>query len=90
MWDNNIPITDYKIQTDEVDSLVEIEIHSALRLFSHQVKYVYCRAVTPNSPHEIASVKITLDDFIPRIDRYYEKIFIMAERYFAGKKFLAI
>jgi hypothetical protein len=34
--------------------------------------------------------RVKISDFVPRVDNYYLKIFITAQQYFAGSKYLSI
>lgn len=78
------PISSYQIQKEEVKTIVQIPISEGLQLFSGEST----SAQGLNIRHQLS--QYTLQDFLPRTSTYYLKIFIMAERYFAGKKHLAI
>ena len=85
------PLEDYTLQEEEVSGLIEIEIKDGLRLFSNEVEVVDCKSVfVENGKKTTQTYHLHVSDFIERIDPYYYKIFIMAERYFEGKKYLSI
>ena len=88
----NKPLSEYKLQHDEVSGLVQMRIKEGLELFSGEREKVQITGYQANATGELATVdtEITVDDIIPRIDPYFYKIFIMAERYFEGKKHLSI
>ncbi len=76
-----------------MEGLVEIAITDGLRLFSGESEKATARGVEWNSASEKwnnIQLEIGISDVIPRVDPYYFKIFIMAERLLAGKKFLSI
>ena len=88
---NNSPLTEYELQENEVSGLVEVEIGDGLNLFTGEVEKVKCNAIFIENGKRIERVvDVSVDDFIPRIESYYLKVFIMAERFFEGKKGLAI
>ena len=84
---DNTPLNDYSFNDGEVAGLVEIEIADGLNLCSQKKKNIPCRVFRNN---QIREENITFEQFIPRIDSYYYKVFIMAERYFQGNEFLSI
>lgn len=77
-------LSSYQIQKEEVKTIVQIPINEGIKLFSGEST----SAQGLDIHHQLSSY--TLQDFLPRASTYYLKIFIMAERYFAGKKYLAI
>lgn len=84
-------LNEYKLQVEEVSGLVEIDIQDGLSLFSGEVDQLKCKAVqfVGGKPIQI-ECKINKDSVIPRLDFYYLKMFIMAERYLSGNKLVAI
>ncbi len=88
---NDTPIEDYRLQDGEVAGLVEIEISDGLRLCASEIDNVTCKVLRKrNGINVIDYMPITFNQFIPRIDSYYYKIFIMAQRYFQGNYYLSI
>jgi hypothetical protein len=84
-------LTEYRLQAEEVSGLAEISIENGIRLFGGEVASIQVPAVrVTSSGFERLTWEVTAEDVIPRLDRYYLKVFIMAERYFRGEKFLAI
>jgi len=89
--EDNTPLIQHNLQVDEVSALVEIQVEDGLHLFSGEVEYVNCNALfIENGEKKLGYMKVCADDFIFRIDPYYLKVFIMADRYFKGEKYLAI
>jgi isopentenyldiphosphate isomerase len=84
-------MSEYRLQADEVSGLVEISVSDGLRLFGGETEVIEAPAVrvTPEGQQEMVW-RVRAEDVIPRLDRYYLKVFIMAERYFAGSPYLAI
>lgn len=73
----------YTPSLDEVEGLVEIDLSDGLKLFSGEVDKVKASGMEYDKPSDSwksVSIDITNDMFIPRVDSYYYKIFIMAER----------
>ena len=82
----NQPLAQYSYQADEISGLVKLSIEDGLRLFSGEVEQVTAEA----AGFEQDTVQVTLDDFIPSLDQYGYKAFILAKRYFDGEKHLLI
>ena len=91
MLHDDTPLDQYTLQEGEVAGLVQIEILDGLRLCAHEIDSVPCMIFRPckDSVH-VEQSTVKFDQFIPRIDSYYYKIFIMAERYFEGSHYLSI
>lgn len=87
------PISDYELDLEEVEGLVEINISDGLKLFSGEASQVEARGVEYDRAQaqwrNITKI-VTQQSFIPRIDPYYYKIFIMADLLVKGYKHLAI
>ena len=81
----------YKLQEDEVSGLVEMNLVDGLRFVFRETQTVSCKA-TRIVAGNIESFRrnITTLDMIPRVDPYYLKIFIMAERFLEGARYLSI
>lgn len=84
-------LQDYRLQVEEVSGLVEIRISDGLKLFSGEVVEVTANVVRISDGGLEAFVrKVSLDQLIPRVDPYYLKVCIMAERFLSGDEYLAI
>lgn len=84
---------EYNLDLDEVEGLVEIKIQDGLSLFSGEFDSVIAKGVEFNkekNEFEPIEISVDLNSFIPRVDLYYYKIFIMADRLLKGEKYLAI
>lgn len=91
MLHNDMPINQYILQEEEVAGLVQIDVCDGLRLCAHEVKRVPCTIYKPvKNGVNIEQSTVEFGQFIPRIDSYYYKVFIMAERYFEGNGYLSI
>lgn len=91
MLRNDTPMDRYMLQEGEVAGLVQIEVSDGLRLCAHEADSIPCTVFKP-SRTGVAVEQSTVEfrQFIPRIDSYYYKIFIMAERFFNGSHYLSI
>lgn len=91
MLRDDMPLEQYTLQENEVAGLVQIEIDDGLRLCAKEVESVPCTVLKSDKKGTyIMESKVEFSQFISRIDSYYYKIFIMAERYFEGKRYLSI
>jgi isopentenyldiphosphate isomerase len=81
----------YKLQDDEVSGLVEMSISDGLQLFSGEAESVTCKATRiEGGKVRSFSRAVKSTDMIPRVDSYYFKVFIMAERMLEGARYLSI
>jgi isopentenyldiphosphate isomerase len=84
---------DYKMDPEEVEGLVEIAVPDGLALFAGETETASARGVewdkAANTWNSI-EMDVAVKDVIPRVDPYYLKIFIMAQRLLAGDKYLSI
>lgn len=86
-------VTEYKPDPQEVDGLVEIKIEDGLKLFSGELTEIkakgieYCQS---SKKYVEVEILISINSFIPRVDSYYYKMFILAKLYLHGDKHLAI
>lgn len=88
---NNTPIDSYVFEDGEVAGLVQMKVRDGLKLCAGEVESVHCKVVRKiNGEMSISNADIEFKQLIPRIDSYYYKIFIMAERYFTGNRYLSI
>lgn len=90
LLENSLPPSGYTLKEDEVTGLVEIEVRDGVKLFSNEVKSIKARGVSIETGKKERTFDVSVSDIIPRIDRYYLKIFIMTERYFQGLKHFGI
>jgi len=84
---------DYEFVDGEVEGLVKISIEEGLALFSGKVNEVMAHGIEwiPETKEYVPiSIPVNRDLFIPRIDSYYYKIFIMAKLFLQGETCLAI
>ncbi len=84
---------DYPMDPTEVEGLVEIQISDGLRLFSDQTDSVPAIGVEWDMERKEwnqIEMPVKIADFIPRVDPYYYKIFIMARGLLHGDPYLSI
>ena len=93
LLEKNLKPSEYNLDLNEVEGLVEVSISDGLDLFSGKSDKVLSTGVEYASEvggwNEI-QLYLTKESFIPRIDHYYYKIFMLADRYLKGDKHLAI
>ncbi len=82
------PPAEYRLQESELSGIVEISVSHGLSLFSGASARV--PAWEWDLAGDPARIEVSVDDFIPRIDPYYYKMFILANRLFCGERHLAI
>jgi isopentenyldiphosphate isomerase len=79
---------DLKLQKEEVEAVLEMEVADGIRLFSGQVGKVPCPLFGPAGVRQIL---VTAAEFVPCLDNYYLKLLLLAQRYFNGEReFLVI
>ncbi len=77
-----------KLQQEEVEGLLEMELVSGIALFSGKAGHVACSLRTGKSAFR--SAVVSADEFVPCLDNYYVKLLILARRYFAGERNLFV
>jgi isopentenyldiphosphate isomerase len=86
---NDQKTTDYSLNPETSEGLTIISIDEGVRLWSEETSSIEASFFEAKSEEE-SSVSISKNDFLPRIDPYYYKIFILAKRFLAGDKYLVI
>lgn len=92
LLESNIPLEDYRLQPDEVTGIVQIDIQDGIRLFAGEIDRIHASGhqVDEQGVKRRIEMEVSAKDIIPRVDRYYLKVCMMAERYFEGSPYLAI
>jgi len=92
LLESNIPLEAYRLKTDEVTGLFQMELSEGMKLFANEVEAIPVRGIEVDEKGMMSRIEISIskEDIVPRLDSYYLKIFIMAERYFQGKRYLSI
>lgn len=84
---------EYHMDPSEVEGLVQIKIGDGLKLFCGEVDQVPAEGVKwlkeKNTWNKIR-INVRISDFVPRVDPYYFKIFIMAKALISKEKYLSI
>ncbi|MEO0127647.1 MAG: NUDIX hydrolase [candidate division WOR-3 bacterium] len=83
----------YNLDPSEVEGLVQIKINDGLKLFGGEVDKVTAEGIEWSKDTQKwrkIKIEVSSTDFIPRIDPYYYKIFIMAKLVLAGEKYISI
>jgi len=88
---DDTPLAEYHLQEEEVDGIYELDIADALAFFSDDTQTItvegYKRTDNGLTPEKMS---VKLENFTPRSKWLWLKIFIMAERYLNGEKYLAV
>lgn len=88
--EDNKTLSEYKMQEAEVDGVFEVTVENGLKLFSKEVNEIQIKGFERGSATAITKT-VTLDNFLIRVGpMHYVKLFIMAERFLKGKKYLAV
>lgn len=88
-----LELDQYKVDVSEVTGLAEIQIGDGLSLFSGEKNSI---RIVGREFHKSSATWLKFErdvgcnDFIPRVDPYYYKIFILVSRALAGDRHLAI
>lgn len=76
------------LQEEELDSVIELDVDSGIRLFSGKEQSVPCLLRRTGKPEE--RVNISADEFVPCLDTYYLKMLLLARRYLNGERELLV
>ena len=86
-------IDNFKMAPLEVAAVVKIKVEDGLKLFAGEIDSVKAEGVVFDE-EQGKNVKqefvLKAEDFLPRKDKYYAKIFAIADLYFKGYKYLYI
>jgi isopentenyldiphosphate isomerase len=73
-----------KLQKEEVEAVLEVELASGIGLFSGRENRVEgMLAKADGVPNKIG---VTAGEFVPCLDNYYLKLLLLAKRYFEGER----
>jgi isopentenyldiphosphate isomerase len=85
LYDSPYALGDFVLQPAEVSGILKISAEDGLRLFSGkaaEIAAVGC--LYEDGIKSISKICITAEDFVPRVNDYYRKIFTVAKDYFSG------
>ncbi|MBA6262206.1 NUDIX domain-containing protein [Colwellia sp. Bg11-12] len=86
-------VNEYKPDPEEVDGLIEISIEDGLKLFSGDLTEIKAKGIEfckETEDYREIEIPVSINNFIPRVDSYYYKMFILAKLYLQGDKHLVI
>ncbi|MDE0874527.1 MAG: hypothetical protein OSA88_11715, partial [Acidimicrobiales bacterium] len=85
------PLTDYVLQTAEVDAVFDAPIEDLLTLFAGDASTIELAGVEHAGSENMGevSVRASLADFVPG-QNYWVTLFIMCDRFLRGERPLAI
>lgn len=84
---DNTPLDQYTLQPEEVDGVYELDINDGFKLFNDEVKEVSMQGFSRERAM-LETITVTKANFVKRSSSYYNKLFIMAERFINGEKYL--
>lgn len=91
LYDSPYSLDQYQLQEQELDGIFEVSVKDGIQLFTGETDRVQAKGLLlQNGAQTLVEQLISVSDFIPRIDNYYLKIFIMADLYFKGYPYLSI
>jgi isopentenyldiphosphate isomerase len=73
-----------RLQQEEVDGLLEMEVEAGIELFSNRKHQIECSYRMGDAV--LKPTLVSADQFVPCIDNYYCKLLLLARRYFAGER----
>jgi len=80
------PLAHYVYQKEELAGLIALDVDAGLRLFDHTISEMSAPTVGLGQ----STVSISLNDFVPTIDRYFHKILVLTKRCLDGEDHLLI
>jgi len=80
----NVQPEDITLQTEEVDSLVELDIELGIKLFSREIPQAEGRFYKSGS--EAGLGEVSVEEFVPCLDNYYLKLLLLSQRYIGGER----
>ncbi len=91
----DLPLTDFSPNADEVEGLIEASSADLLKLFHRQRLgdqefTITARQSSARQPGTATTVELSIDDLIPGGFNYFVKVLIMAERHARGEHPIAI
>jgi len=81
--------SDFTLNSETSEGLMEISIEKGLSLLSGESSSIDSTLFDVNSKNK-RTIPISKNDFLPRVDSYYYKVFILAKRFLVGEKHLVI
>jgi isopentenyldiphosphate isomerase len=82
------PLTDYPLDPEHVGGVVEIATADLLRVLADPAARVECAAVLVDG--QVGHRLVGYDDLVPPMDGYWTVVTVMAERFVAGERPLAV
>ena len=91
LYDSPYTLDDFDPQPNEASGILKIAVEDGLKLFSGRaVEVSAVGSFLADGRKKACPVKITAEDFVHRVDNYYQKIFTAAREYFEGNRKLSI
>ena len=86
------PLSSFTLNEREVGAVVTVAVEDGLKLFHGECDEIRAEGFAPDDKGSTREGEfiITRESVIPRTDRYYAKIFAIADLYFKGYKYLNI
>ena len=75
------------MQHEEVDGVYEIDIEDGFKLFNNEVEEVTMNGYN-RTTLQLETITVGRNKFVKKADCYFNKLFIMAQRYINDEKYL--
>ena len=82
----NQPLADYDYQREELAGLIRLKAADGLQLFGGEVDEITVPAVGLGTD----TISVRREDFVPVLDHYWEKVFVLARRCLDGEPYLFV
>jgi len=83
-----VSFRDLILQKEEIDGVIEMDLEQGIALFAEKTSGIEILFHASDGRSE--PVFISPGDFVPCLDNYYLKLFILARRYFSGERELLL
>ncbi len=92
---HNAQLLTYAPQIEELAGLVTIPITQLLQLLTHEIENLTVQAAMFSNPEhpsrfQCCQLQISQTDFIPSLDRYYQRVALTAQRILRGEPYICI
>lgn len=77
-------VHDLVLQAEELDGIIEVDVEQGISLLSGRTAEIDVMMLTPDGSSE--RIGVTAQDFVPCVDNYYLRFFLIAQRYTKGER----
>jgi len=80
----DLELNQLKLQKEELDGALQVDIEEGIKLFSGREREI--KAPFIDLSGRISQVRVSADEFVPCLDRYYLKLLLLAKKYSKGPR----